>query len=171
MPRDCPTCGDHLPSGKSSCPACGWAAPQVVAPVVFDGGCAWSHFGERCSNAGSVKRSTTGSGEWYCFPHFVAMDGDHDVDGKIVQASVGGDYSPAGRRALCAVPEIESRQAKQARGEISGKRQVPGRWWAKRILRRLELGERLPLISEQMAIEALPMKPREPGSDDEEQAA
>lgn len=100
--------------------------------------CSHTELGQRCANLGTFSWSTHGSDRWFCRRHFFPLD---------------PPYVFPRYESIAALPPEQKRH--------------DGRDWARRILYRISVGEKLPVIAITNAKEALGIETtREPGSDD-----
>jgi|SRR5208282_5751850 len=109
--------------------------------IVISAECCDAH---GCVKPGSLSYNTRGGGPWYCRDHFKWHDG------------------PAIAPPAPVDPDVE----RQVALEIPKTADGFGTWWARRILRLVELGQVMPSKSVEMAREALGLSTqREPGEE------
>lgn len=133
--------------------------------------CEFSYMGEKCGKVGIVSPGTLGSGPWYCREHaWVSIGGQDrkpdqlpDTSVKTLQANA---RESCGRKGLDTVAQMRA----WFRNEMPNiGKSDDGLGWARKILSKLEKGEKISLGSEIYAKEALGLKleseQREPGED------
>jgi len=97
---------------------------------IVDLGCPFNDHGARCGARGTISQSTNGLGPWYCRDHAWVILGDERDQRTLPMAEIGQEPITI-----------------EAKGD--------GLDWARRILARLEVGERVGVYADRLAREAL----------------
>jgi hypothetical protein len=134
--------------------------------------CAWKADGDQCRYPGTCSSGLLGGGPWYCSFHFSCTSAAYGAE--VVNAS--RDYVHTHPRDR--FPEVPEQFRKltvpQSRARINAQLRHVGKGlrgadWAQKILDRIAAGEKLGLLPERLAREAIAMtSTRQPGEDDEE---
>lgn len=129
--------------------------------------CAYNDHGMNCGQPGFLSLATHGEGPWYCRKHFASIMGWPDQPAVREREETQADIDARVERL---VPRQGTTQDWSKACRIYALKHLPQtrkqgrrREWARRIMDRIADGERLPMISVDMARAVLPA--REPGED------
>ena len=161
MPN-CPKCNAKM-SGPE-CKRCGYAEAGSASLSNFNYmRCEWLSDGERCRNAGTISSATTGHGPWYCHAHFRTPEmheGHRIVEESQAAIDQNARYDAEtmvrGSRSL---PPLAKRLATDTQARVADlmltRVRGDGKDWSRRIMARVEAGERVQTIAQRYAMEAL----------------
>lgn len=154
--KTCPQCGAEHKLRIARC-GCGyqWVKPGASEPArdPMRGCCAYTAGALRCHYPAAYGASLNGSGLRYCSAHAAGVSAD--MGARIVERShvdyPNPDWSVEATRARVVEQTRQKMLENNTRRASRHESSAPGKGWAYRIMERIEQGDPVPMIAEQMA--------------------